>query len=125
MRIKHIFLLVLVCLLAVPLLMGQSAPPAEEPEFKIANQEYVPQDAHAIRVQSTMVEVNVVVRDAKGKTISGLKREDFEVYDQGKQQKISSFTRGTGASANCAAARLLRKPRPLRRLLRQQFLRDI
>jgi len=91
-RIKQLLPLVLVCLLVVPLLKGQSAPPTEEPEFRIASQEYIPQDAHAIRVQSTMVEVNVVVRDAKGKTISGLKREDFEVYDQGRQQKISSFT---------------------------------
>jgi VWFA-related protein len=39
-----------------------------------------------------MVDVNVVVRDSHGKPISGLKKEDFEVYDQGKQQKISSFS---------------------------------
>src|ERR1017187_5001039 len=88
-RIKHILLLVFVCLLAVPLLQGQSV---EEDEFKIASQPYIPQDPHAIRVQSTMVEVNVVVCDAHGKPISGLKKEDFEVYDQGKQQKISSFS---------------------------------
>ena len=102
MRIKHIQLLVLVCLLAVPLLRGQSA---EEDEFKIASQAYIPQDPHAIRVQSTMVEVNVVVRDARGKPISGLKKEDFEVYDQGKQQKISSF------SAEVANSPVVQAPR--------------
>ncbi len=91
MRVKKIALLVMVCLTAVSLLKGQSAPPAEEEEFKVISQAYVPQDPHAIRVQSTMVEVNVVVRDAKGKTISGLKRDDFEIYDQGKQQNISFF----------------------------------
>jgi VWFA-related protein len=97
-RFKHFLLLAMVCLIAVLLLegqsvlKGQSAPPAEVEEFKVISQAYVPQDAHAIRIQSTMVEVNVVVRDAKGDPISGLKREDFEVYDQGKQQKISSFT---------------------------------
>jgi VWFA-related protein len=91
-RFKHFLLLVIVCVMVVSLLKGQSVPPAEEEEFKVASQAYVPQDPHAIRVQSTMVEVNVVVRDAKGKPISGLKREDFEVYDQGKQQKISLFT---------------------------------
>jgi VWFA-related protein len=90
-RIKHLLWLVVVCLLAVPLLQGQSAPSAEEDEFKIASQPYVPQDPHAIRVQNTTVEVNVVVRDAHGKPISGLTKEDFEVYDQGKQQKISLF----------------------------------
>ena len=91
MRIKKIALLVMVCLMAVSLLKGQSAPPAEEEEFKVISQPYVPQDPHAIRVQSTMVEVNVVVRDAKGKPISGLKRDDFEIYDQSKQQNISFF----------------------------------
>jgi len=91
-RVKHILLLLLVCLFAVSLLQGQSAPPDSEEEFKVGSQAYVPQDTHAIRVQSTMVEVNVVVRDAQGKTISGLKREDFEVYDQGKQRKITSFS---------------------------------
>jgi VWFA-related protein len=74
------------------MLLGQNQTAAPEPEFKVASQEYVPQDPHAIRVQTTMVDVNVVVRDQHGKPISGLKREDFEVYDQGKQQKISSFT---------------------------------
>lgn len=91
MRFKHFLLLVIVCLIAVPLLKGQSAPPAEEEEFKVISQAYVPQDSSAIRVQSTMVEVNVVVRDAKGNTISGLKREDFEIDDQGKPQRISFF----------------------------------
>jgi VWFA-related protein len=91
-RTKHILLLVMVCLMAVSLLKGQSATPAPEEEFKIISQAYEPQDPHAIRVQSTMVEVNVVVRDAKGKTVSGLKREDFEVDDQGKPQTITSFS---------------------------------
>jgi VWFA-related protein len=91
-RFKHFLLLAIICLIAVPLLKGQSTPPAEEEEFNVVSQEYVPQDPHAIRVQNTTVEVNVVVRDAKGNPISGLKREDFEVYDQGKQQKISLFS---------------------------------
>jgi VWFA-related protein len=90
-RTKHILLLVMVCLMAVSLLKGQSAPAAPEEEFKIVSQAYEPQDPHAIRVQSTMVEVNVVVRDKNGKTIPGLKREDFEVDDQGRPQTITLF----------------------------------
>jgi VWFA-related protein len=91
LRTKNILLLVMVCLMALSLLKGQSATSAPEEEFKIVSQAYEPQDPRAIRVQSTMVEVNVVVRDAKGKPISGLKREDFEVDDQGKPQTITSF----------------------------------
>jgi VWFA-related protein len=87
-RIKPVLILVAVCLMAVPLLQGQTA---SEDEFKVASQPYVPQDPNAIRVQTTMVDVTVVVRDSHGKTISGLKREDFEILDQGKPQTISFF----------------------------------
>jgi VWFA-related protein len=91
LRTKRILLLVMVCLMAASLLKGQSATTAPEEEFKIVSQAYEPQDPHAIRVNSTMVEVNVVVRDKNGKTIPGLKREDFEVDDQGKPQTITLF----------------------------------
>jgi len=45
----------------------------------------------AIKVQVNLVLVRVVVRDAAGKAIPGLTREDFQVFDNGKRQKISSF----------------------------------
>jgi VWFA-related protein len=34
----------------------------------------------------------VVVRDAKGQTVSGLSKEQFQVFDNGKLQEISGFT---------------------------------
>ena len=66
MRAKLILLAAFAILAIVPLLLSQTTSQSE-PEIKIASQPYIPQDPHAIRVQSTMVEVNVVVRDAKGK----------------------------------------------------------
>jgi VWFA-related protein len=102
-RFKHFLLLVCVCLAAVPVLLGQNQSAAPEEEFKVASQPYIPQDPHAIRVQATMVDVTVVVRDSHGKPISGLKKEDFEVYDQGKQQKISSFNAEVAHPAAIAA----------------------
>ena len=88
MRARQIVTLVLVCVVAVPLLQGQT-PPNEE--IKIVSQPYVPNENSAIRVQSTIVDLNVVVRDAKGQLVTGLKKEDFEIYDQGKKQIISAF----------------------------------
>src|SRR5580704_2855956 len=44
-----------------------------------------------------MVPVTVVVRDAHGKPVDGLKKEDFEVYDDGKPQAISIFSVETAA----------------------------
>ncbi len=93
MRIKQILPLVLVCVttvcaVAVPILQGQSA---ASDEIKIASQPYVPEENGTIKVQSTIVDVTVVVRDADGKLVTGLKQDDFEIYDQGKKQKISAF----------------------------------
>jgi VWFA-related protein len=92
-RNKQSPLLVLVCVvticaLAAPLLQGQSA---SSDEIKIASQPYVPEENGTIKVQSTIVNVTAVVRDANGKLVTGLKPEDFEIYDQGKKQKISAF----------------------------------
>jgi VWFA-related protein len=76
---------------AVPLLRSQSTP-HPEPEIKIVSQPYIPTDPNAIRVKSTMVDVTVVVRDANGQPIAGLTQDDFQVFDEGKPQKIILFT---------------------------------
>jgi VWFA-related protein len=43
------------------------------------------------KLRVNVVQVKVVVRDAKGNLVKGLKREDFLLYDQGKLQMISTF----------------------------------
>jgi VWFA-related protein len=91
LRLKPILLAALISVAAVSLLHSQSAPQSE-PEIKIAAQPYIPQESNAIRIKATMVDVTVVVRDAKGQPISGLTKDDFQIFDQGKQQKISLFT---------------------------------
>jgi VWFA-related protein len=45
-----------------------------------------------IRTQVELVEVPTVVRDSKGVAVAGLKREDFELFDEGKKQDISAFS---------------------------------
>jgi len=106
MRTRDILILALLSVVTVPLLRGQgqqpqqtipqnagaqNTPAAFTQEIKIYSQEYIPQDAHAIRVKSTMVPVPVVVRDSHGNVVKGLKREDFQVFDEGKQQNITYF----------------------------------
>jgi VWFA-related protein len=87
-RIKFILTFVIVCVLAAPLLLGQSI---SEDEIKIANQAYVPQEPGMIRVESNLVDVDVVVRDSQGRAVAGLTKNDFEVYDTGKKQPIILF----------------------------------
>lgn len=43
------------------------------------------------KLRVNLVQVRVVVRDGKGNLVEGLKREDFQVFDQGKLQAISTF----------------------------------
>lgn len=52
---------------------------ASEPTFKL-------------RVQKNVVIMRVVVRDSHGHTVAGLRKEDFKVFDNRKQQVISSFS---------------------------------
>ena len=53
---------------------------------------YSPSAAGTIRTEVELVEVPAVVRDSKGTAVPGLRREDFEVFDEGKKQKISAFS---------------------------------
>ena len=44
-----------------------------------------------LRVNVNLVTVGVRVSDRKSREVSGLKREDFSVFEDGKQQQIAVF----------------------------------
>jgi len=50
-----------------------------------------PQRDFTFKVSTDIVLVNVVARDKKGNLITDLKREDFTLLEDGKQQRIASF----------------------------------
>src|ERR1019366_5190689 len=50
-----------------------------------------------IRVETNLVMVKVVVRDAKGRPVAGLRKEDFRLFDSGKPQDITGFAAETAA----------------------------
>ena len=56
-----------------------------------AQQAPVQQAPQAIRATTELVLVNVVARDKNGNLIRDLKREDFNVYEDGQKQQVSSF----------------------------------
>jgi len=65
--------------------------PAKSPPSS-DNQEVSTRDTPTtFRVRVNLVLVRVVVRDASGKVVSGLKKEDFQLFDNRKMQTISSF----------------------------------
>ncbi|HET7150960.1 MAG TPA: VWA domain-containing protein, partial [Candidatus Acidoferrum sp.] len=55
------------------------------------------------KVRVNNVLVRVVVRDAKGQIVPGLKKDDFQLYDGKKPQTISSFTVETPQSHTASA----------------------
>lgn len=47
---------------------------------------------YTIQTTSRLVLLDVSVKDASGGFVSGLKKDDFKVYENGKQQEISQFS---------------------------------
>jgi VWFA-related protein len=48
-------------------------------------------DDQTIRISTELVQLDVVVTDKKGKVVSNLKKEDFELYENGKKQQVNFF----------------------------------
>ena len=63
------------------------------------NSEITTRTTTAIKVRVNLVLLRVVVRDRDGKVIPNLKVEDFQVLDNGKPQKISTFSVETAPTA--------------------------
>ena len=50
------------------------------------------QNDDVIKVNTDLVVMNVTVLDKSGNFVSGLKRSDFRVFEDGQEQKIATFT---------------------------------
>jgi len=81
------------CLVALTAgLSAQTAAPA-----KPANP---PQEKPTFRLQVDLVTNDVIVRDEKGNFVPDLKKDDFEVFEDGVKQDITSMTVVTGGRVN-------------------------
>jgi len=61
--------------------------PAVEPKAEVPGQDLGP----TFKLRVNLVQVKVVVRDEKGEVAKNLRQEDFQIYDNGKLQLISTF----------------------------------
>src|SRR5580765_7919843 len=61
------------------------------------------QEGPVIRTTTRLVQVSVIVRDKNG-PVEGLKQEDFQVFDQGKPQKVALFTVASSKATPAVAA---------------------
>jgi len=53
---------------------------------------------NVVRISAQLVQIDVIVTNKAGKAVAGLKREDFELYDNNKAQDISHFAYETTRS---------------------------
>jgi VWFA-related protein len=74
------------CLLAALVAGAQAVP-----EIRVSAKPYLPAPV-ALRVETDLIEVGVVVRNHDGRAIGGLKREDFVVIDQGLPRELTFFS---------------------------------
>ena len=49
-------------------------------------------ESETIKITTTLIQTDVTVTDKNGKVINDLKPEDFEVYENGRKQNITSFS---------------------------------
>jgi VWFA-related protein len=59
-----------------------------------------------IRVTTRLVQISVLAHDKRGEPVADLKKEDFTVYEKGKEQQIAVFSADLGASQPTPAAKL-------------------
>ncbi len=85
-----------------------ASPDGEAPEISAAEATALPEGPAQttgqasdvrFRINARLVDVNVVALDKKGRPITDLKPEDFEIYDDGVKQNVHSFGRANTESA--------------------------
>ena len=69
------------------------------------------QSPFELKVRSNLVVVRVVVRDAQGKPVEGLKKEDFRLLDRGKEQSIAQFEEEKAVAIEVSAPPSVAAPR--------------
>jgi VWFA-related protein len=92
------------CLLLVAALLWPSVAPAQVPgaprEERVPDLPKDPRDDEVVRVKSILVELSAVVTDRGGAPVAGLRREDFEVFENDRPREISFFSvEGAGGAS--------------------------
>jgi len=95
---------VLVLALAAAGVTGAALQPAPASQAPASSQASGSAQAPAFRADTTLVEVDTIVRDSSGRFVEGLTASDFEVLEEGQPQVVQAFSvvgspRAAGAAA--------------------------
>jgi VWFA-related protein len=75
----------------------------DEPSNPVANAPAQQEGGYSLKVTSRLVDVGLVAYDKKGHPVTDLKREELEVYDNGRKQEIRFFSQFGGEATPAAA----------------------
>src|SRR5512144_1603551 len=81
-----------------------STAPASPQDAQASGDQGPAKAAGVIKSESQLVLVDVIVTDKKGRHLSDLESKDFRIYEDDKEQAISSFSRMTESPGAEAAA---------------------
>lgn len=72
------------------------------PGAPLAAQVEIAEETFTDQIEVSLVNLEVVVTDRKGKPVSGLGREDFQVFEDGKPVEVTNFYAETGPAPGSA-----------------------
>jgi len=84
----------------------------EADEVRSTNHIYELPAPVTLKVQADLVEVGVVVRDARGRVVGGLQQSDFRILDDGKERPVTAFSVETSSAAAAASNGVARTESP-------------
>lgn len=78
--------------LSIALFMTMQVPAAASALLQVDPQDKKKPDQGGIKLSTELVQIDVLVTGKDNKAVGGLKREDFELYDNSKPQQITTFS---------------------------------
>ena len=91
-----------IAILLPPLLLSAQQPAASD-EVRVSSQPYSPRASYKFRAETRLVDVGAAVRDAHGHAVSGLTRDNFHIYEDGKKREIATFSESRAGAGGLAA----------------------
>src|SRR5438067_12939395 len=83
---------VLIAQLATSSLAQQPAPSPSPSPSPQTSPPQKPEEVDVVRITTNLVQVDAVVTDKNGKVVTDLKPEEVQIFEDGRQQKITHFT---------------------------------